>query len=83
MNNYHHQFKINNAAKLILLKALFIIILVALIYLLISIQKVIFAKYNIKDIYTDKITKLESKFYEINSHNYKLINKTLLLLKII
>lgn len=80
MNNYHHQYKINNAAKLILLKALFIIILFALIYLLISIQKVIFAKYNIKDIYTDKITKLESKFYEINSHNYKLKNKTLLLL---
>ncbi len=79
MNNYHD--KISNVKKLLLLKVLFIILLIAIIYLLISIQKEILNKYNNKGIYINKINKLEAELNSIkilDSHSYKILNRTLL-----
>jgi len=79
MNKDHD--KISNIKKILLLKLLFIILLLTIINLLISIQKIILSKYNFKELYTNKIKKLEAELNSmkiLDSHNYKLLNRTLL-----
>jgi len=61
---------------LFLLKILLFILLATIIYTLISIQKIILNKYIIKGI-QKKLVKLEA-MKSLNSHNYKLLNKSLL-----
>jgi hypothetical protein len=80
MNNYEY-YKIFNGKYFLLLKTIFIILIVLIIYLLISIQKVIIKKFDIKSKYLNKIAKLEAELNSmkiLDSHNYKLLNRTLL-----
>ena len=80
MNNYEY-YKIFNGKYFLLLKTIFIILIVLIIYLLISIQKVIIKKFYIKSKYINKIAKLEAELNSmkmLDSHNYKLLNRTLL-----
>ena len=84
MINYHEQYKIFNGKKFILIKIFFIILILSIIYLLIFIKKEILKIIDIKSIYRNKITKLEDELKSIkilDSHNYKLLNKTVLKLK--
>ena len=80
MNSYEY-YKIFNGKYFLLLKTIFIILIVLIIYLLISIQKVIIKKFDIKSKYLNKIAKLEAELNSmkiLDSHNYKLLNRTLL-----
>ena len=78
-DDYFREIKLSIGIKLLLLKSIFIIILIYMIYLLIIIEKVILNKNDIKGIITEKITILEAKLNSTKCSN-SLLNKTLLIL---
>lgn len=78
-DDYFWEIKLYIGIKLLLLKSIFIIILIYMIYLLIIIEKVILNKNDIKGIITDKITILEAKLNSTKC-SHSLLNKTLLIL---